>query len=312
MPWVEMSRDEVHGGGDWGFLKCLWSPTLTRTGTTHGWWENLRRVHLGDEVLHLRGTGVDARFVGMSKCLADGEITSMRPPEAGEWAYSGQFYRAPLGDFESFGEGIPLSKIFTANDTALREYFERNKRRKAQEKLTLFYVIQAGRLQCQNGAYLSEADLELSEILLGTQLGSASTVASVTVGERASSCIVRIRQEQFSRAVRENYRHICCFPDCQVEDDRFLIGAHIARWSDVPELRGEISNGLCLCLMHDRAFEQGLFTVDDYLRVRILGRSYGSSWAKEQLLPFDGQVIKAARIKPSDDALLNHWQRVGF
>lgn len=27
MMWIEMSRDEVHGGGDWAFAKCVWSPT---------------------------------------------------------------------------------------------------------------------------------------------------------------------------------------------------------------------------------------------------------------------------------------------
>jgi putative restriction endonuclease len=312
MPWVEMSRDSVHGGGDWGFLKCLWSPTHTRVGGLQGWWENHRRVRAGDQVLHLRGAGAEATFVGISTCLADGEITSARPPEPGEWGYAHQFYRTPLGNFESLDEGIKLDTVFVVKDVELRGYFERNRHRSRLEKRSLFYVVQAGRLQCQNGAYLSEADLELSEIILGTPGSEVSRPTSILVGERASVAMTRIRQEQFSFAVRKNYRNSCCFPDCSVADDRFLVGAHIARWTDVPELRGEVSNGLCLCLMHDRAFEQGFFTVDDYLRVRVLSRSYGSDWAKRELMPFDGEALKTAPIAPSEDALLHHWLRVGF
>jgi putative restriction endonuclease len=312
MPWVEMSRDPVHGGGEWGFLKCIWSPTQTRVGGLQGWWENHRRVCAGDRVLHLKGAGSEAAFVGMSTCLADGEITSARPPDPGEWGYAAQFYRTPIGAFESFEKGIRLETVFSNKDIELRNYFEKNRHRPRLEKLSLFYVVQAGRLQCQNGAYLSEADVELSEIILGTPSSDVSRPTSILVGERVTSVLTRIRQDQFSFAVRRNYRNICCFPDCQVAEDRFLVGAHIARWTDVPELRGEVSNGLCLCLMHDRAFEQGFFTVDDYLRVRVLGRSYGSDWAKSELIPLDGEPLKSAAVAPSEDALLHHWLRVGF
>ena len=314
MPWVEMSRDPIHGGGDWGFLKCIWSPTHNRVGGRQSWWENHRRVRSGDLVLHLRGTGTEAAFIGMSSCLADGEITSARPPEPGEWGYSKQFYRTPIGNFKSFEDGILLETLFSERELELRNYFEKNSGRPPAEKLSLFYVIQSGRLQCQNGAYLSEADAELSEIILRLGIVDANLAkpSALLVGERISLAITRIRQDQFSLAVRKNYRHSCCFPDCGVTEERFLVGAHIARWSDVPELRGEISNGLCFCLMHDRAFEQGLFTVDDFRRVRVLGRSYESSWAKSELLPYDGEPIKLSLIGPSDEALLHHWMRVGF
>jgi putative restriction endonuclease len=160
---------------------------------------------------------------------------------------------------------------------------------------------------------LSEVDLELSQIILGLGIEKESKGASaIDVGTRFSIAMMRIRQNEFSKAVRQNYEHRCCFPGCSVSDDRFLVGAHIARWSDVPELRGEISNGLCFCLMHDRAFEQGLFTIDDYQRVRVLSRSYGSDWAKTEIMLFDSEPIRIGRVEPSEEALLHHWMRVGF
>lgn len=313
MPWIEMSRDPIHGGGDWSFLKCIWSPASKADGSSQGWWKNFERVRAGDGVIHLRGAGAEAKFVGMSTCSTDGEITLERPPDPGEWGYANRFYRARLRDFESFGDSIPLEALFDKRDAELRAYFLRNKGRPPSQKLPLFYVIQSGRLQCQNGAYLSEADAELVELVLGFGLDThRDPTLSIETGERLRLALARIKQDAFSSAVKRNYDGVCCFPCCQVRDDRFLVGSHIARWSDVPELRGEVSNGLCLCLMHDRAFEYGYFTIDDYSRIRVLSRTYSSDWAKENILPYDAEPIKSARIAPSDEALLHHWTRTGF
>ena len=30
MVWIEMGRDAIHGGGEWGFKKCIWSPGYKR------------------------------------------------------------------------------------------------------------------------------------------------------------------------------------------------------------------------------------------------------------------------------------------
>jgi predicted restriction endonuclease len=72
----------------------------------------------------------------------------------------------------------------------------------------------------------------------------------------------RIGQKKFADTIKGLYQNRCCFPGCGVADPRFLVASHIARWSDNEALRGHTGNGLCFCLMHDRAFELGLFTLD--------------------------------------------------
>jgi hypothetical protein len=313
MLWIEMSFDTTHGGGEWGFLKCLWSPTRNIAGGKQGWWEIQSRVKAGDRVLHLRGTdGADAHFVGTSICQTDCQVTLDRPPEPGEWGFAKEFFRTPIAEFESLEEEVPVAKIFQEREVDLRSYFKQNKARPKTEKLRLFYVIQRGALQCQNGAYFSEVDVELAEILLQSLPKTNPTATNVIVGERLYSTLGRIKQEYFSSAVRDNFNHVCCFPNCNVSESRFLVGAHIARWCDVPELRGEISNGLCFCLMHDKAFECGLFTIDETLSVRILPQVNSSKWASTELVAFEGHKISKADIQPSEEALLHHWLRVGF
>jgi len=116
-------------------------------------------------------------------------------------------------------------------------------------------------------------DDQLADLLLGPTTPNDSAAEDgarneVRTGERILELRSRSGQSAFSLAVRENYDFKCCFPYCQVLDSQFLIGAHIARWVDAPELRGSLENGLCLCLMHDKAFEVGMFTVSS------IGRFY--------------------------------------
>lgn len=320
MLWLEMSRNVSHGGGSWGFTKCLWSPSRKTDNTKWAYWETVLCTRAEDTVLHLRGEGKDAAFVGFSTVGADGVETTERPPEPGQWGYSTTFYRALLKDFVPFATSVPLAKIFRAQDAPLRDYFQRNKAQPRSAKRRLFYVIQAGRLQCLNGAYLSEIDEELSNIILSGAYSyplqtnvQQQVIREVSTGEQIQQLRARVGQNDFSEQVRTNYGNRCCFPSCEIDERKFLVAAHIARWADAPELRGLASNGLCLCLMHDKAFEIGLFTLGFDLRVWVNKETMSNSpWGIEHLLPYHGQPIRTGNILPSQEALLYHWERTNL
>src|SRR5690348_9490222 len=145
--WLEMSRDEMHGGGEWGFTKCLWSPTTKKGGTSKwAYWENLLRVKAGDTVLHLRGEGKKAAFVGFSIAENNGYKTNDAPGKPGGWAYAKSFYRVNLRDFNPFDKPLFLQDVFLSKRGPLLNYLARN--RQSEPKKSLFYVYQAGRLQC--------------------------------------------------------------------------------------------------------------------------------------------------------------------
>jgi len=312
MLWLEMSRDEVHGGGSWAFGQSLWSPSHKKNNTKWAFWETLLRVGTGDPVLHLRGKGDSAAFVAFSTAAADGFETSDRPPTPGEWSFAQSFYRVPLRDFTLLAHPILLREAFSRRETELRSYFMGNKA--ASRKERLFYVIQGGRLQCLNGAYLSEVSRDLARHLLDRAWDmpqhSSNIVREVNTGERLRELLTRVGQREFSDAVRENYEERCCFPGCDVAERTFLRGSHIARWADEPERRGEVSNGLCLCLMHDQAFERGLFTLDLGFRIWVnSARARRSPWATVHLLPYHRRQVRLGAVPPSEEALLQHWER---
>lgn len=312
MAWLEMSRDPEHGGTGWEFGVCLWSPTERAGGGAWGYWDLMARVREGDAVLHLRGKN-NPQFVGHSIADADCQITSERPPSLGTWGHAERFYRVPLRDYLPLEPSISLSAIFQERREELATYRREHSPVTRKNGRLLFYVEQAGRLQCQNGAYLSEVDSELAAILFGqVNIHSHQLPTTVSTSSTVSVMQARIGQQAFSDAIRKNYSSRCCFPLCSVAEQQFLVGAHIARWSDSPEHRGQISNGLCLCLMHDKAFERGLFSVSAEHQVLETPLTRLSEWAVNHVIPFVGQYIGVGPVLPDIECLRLHWKRIGL
>ena len=74
---------------------------------------------------------------------------------------------------------------------------------------------------------------------------------------------MRLVQSFFRRSVLASYGYKCSF--CGLELREFLNASHIIPWSESVEPRAKPQNGLCLCVIHDRAFDRKLITVDaDY------------------------------------------------
>lgn len=135
----------------------------------------------------------------------------------------------------------------------------------------------------------------------------------VQTGEYRTTTSARLGQDEFSQKVRDNYDHHCCFPGCNVADDQYLIGSHIARWTDNPEMRGDVANGLCLCLFHDKGFEVGHFTIGPSYTVQTReSQVENSPWAREHVLPHVGEAIDEGNTPPHPKALQEHWERNGF
>lgn len=314
--YLEMSRDEQHGGGTWGFTNCIWAPTEKKgAGGRWPFWEKVLQVREGDTIVHLRGVPPGARFVGYSTASGDGFQTTRRPPDPGEWSYAEAFYRADLTGFTPFHQPISLSQIFLTRAAELEAYLEANKSR-GSTRSNLFFVKQGGELQCLQGAYLSDIDEELLTALFGNSHGlkasvSGAAIVSVETGSQIANIRTRLGQWRFSNEIKELYGNCCCFPGCDIADPRFLIGSHIARWSDNEKLRGELGNGLCFCLLHDKAFEVGLFTLDERLRIFLNPKEGGAtSTIVQNLIKYQGQSIRSSPVAPLADALLEHWIRV--
>lgn len=303
-----MSRDDIHGGGEWGFAKCLWSPAYKQGKRNSSWlfWNNILQVQKEDIVIHLRGKGYKANFVGYSVAATDGHETLERPPQAGMWGYASSFFRVLLKDYQEFEVPINLYNFFTIHKEALIVYLHKFQ----MSPTNRFFVLQSNRLQCLNGAYLSKCDEELLSLILNREAANELAVVSshITTSEIWRKVKQRVGQTQFSDAVKKNYQFKCCFPGCKITDPQFLVGSHIARWVDNPDKRGSISNGLCLCVLHDKAFENGYFSLDDELRIIVSHKIeiQTSNVFIEHIKPFAHEKIDSAEIPADKESIKEH------
>ncbi len=309
--WIEMSRDIAHGGGEWEFKKCIWAPTY-KNGSKKGqhwlFWDNVQKVREGDIVFHLLGKGEEANFVGYSIVDTDGHETKERPPIPGEWGYCESFYRAFLKEFVKFEDPVNLYDLFRRKRADFEDYIEKKEKPK-----NIFITKQSNRLQCLNGSYLSEADWNLIELIFENKdevlIDTTLVNESVSTSEILIKTKARIGHEQFAENVKKNYKNQCCFPHCSISEKDFLVASHITRWADNPLKRGETSNGLCLCLLHDKAFEKGYFSLNDNLEVISFNDENSSEVFKEKIQPYLGMPIKGGMIEPDKQALNEHRMR---
>lgn len=122
--------------------------------------------------------------------------------------------------------------------------------------------------------------------------------------------LVRARRVQsfFRTAVLTTYQFKCAISGITGSD--LLTASHIIPWKDSVERRADPRNGLCLNSLLDRAFDRGLFTLDDELRVVVSPRLAGvlaAATLKCSLDQIDGvRVQTPTRFLPDLEAIRFH------
>ena len=122
----------------------------------------------------------------------------------------------------------------------------------------------------------------------------------------------RINQGFFRAAVLAAYGAKCCISGLSIP--QLLNASHIVPWKIDVKNRTNPRNGLCLSVIHDRAFDCGLLTVTPDLKVRLSPRITGGA-TDEILQSFLGRFENAPisvprRFAPDKNFLRYHNERV--
>ena len=109
--------------------------------------------------------------------------------------------------------------------------------------------------------------------------------------EREAVIKIRVNQQFFRSAILAAYENKCCITDLNIPS--LLVASHIVPWSKDPDNRMNLSNGLCLNPLHDKAFDLGLITITTSFKVKISSaiNKISDSLAKEFFLRFDDRKI---------------------
>jgi len=77
----------------------------------------------------------------------------------------------------------------------------------------------------------------------------------------------RLNQSLFRKVVVNNYSNSCTI--CSLNIKELLVASHILKWSESQSNRLNPENGLCLCNIHDKAFELGYIGINSNYKVII-------------------------------------------
>lgn len=122
----------------------------------------------------------------------------------------------------------------------------------------------------------------------------------------------RIKQAFFRRSVLSSYGGRCCITG--VSDSRFLVASHIVAWRDDASIRLDPANGLCLSTIHDRAFDNYLFSLTDDYRI-ILSKALRDTqdkFLRDIFWPLaDTAITLPERFVPNPAFIARHREKIG-
>ena len=104
---------------------------------------------------------------------------------------------------------------------------------------------------------------------------------------------VRVNQSFFRTMILAGYRTSCAV--CELPVQTLLVASHIVPWSVDPDNRMNPRNGICLCSLHDKAFDRGLLTLDEELHIGLSHSIHElpeSETVESYFLRFDGRCLK--------------------
>jgi len=131
--------------------------------------------------------------------------------------------------------------------------------------------------------------------------GSNKTIQSTT----------RVGQSFFRRSVLSAYNFRCCISGLAIP--RLLVASHIIPWSIDEKNRLNPMNGLCLSVLHDKAFDLGIITISDNMTISVSHSITPNEdhFFDSTILAYDGKpVFLPEKFHPNMDFLSYHRQHV--
>jgi predicted restriction endonuclease len=129
---------------------------------------------------------------------------------------------------------------------------------------------------------------------------------------RKAEVEIRTKQSIFRRMILSSYAGVCCISG--LSEPKLLIASHIVPWNKDSGNRLNPHNGLCLSVLHDKAFDRGLITVLPDYTVAVskeITKLIDDHFAQSTLAAINGQKIKMPeKFHPLPAFLIWHNQNI--
>lgn len=160
--------------------------------------------------------------------------------------------------------------------------------------------------------FVSESEIALNK--LGQSFCSDSdqqAVQDYSADYKTASVKVRVGQDFFRKSVLSAYDYKCCITGLAIP--QLLVASHIKPWSEDHLNRLNPRNGLALSALHDKAFDLGIITIDEELKVCVTKKvgELKDKYFRDGLLAFEGkQIANAGKFQPQNEFLSFHRNQI--
>ncbi|MEQ1635997.1 MAG: HNH endonuclease [Methylococcales bacterium] len=117
----------------------------------------------------------------------------------------------------------------------------------------------------------------------------------------------RVGQNFFRRSVLSAYEQRCCITGLAIS--KLLVASHIIPWRVDETNRLNPSNGLCLSMLHDKAFDIGILTIMEDMTIRVSQKCTDNAddFFNSALLAYNGKpIFLPKKFRPHADFLSYH------
>ena len=120
----------------------------------------------------------------------------------------------------------------------------------------------------------------------------------------------RVGQSFFRNAVLSAYNGKCCITG--LSDKRLLVASHIIPWREDESNRLNPRNGLLLSMLHDKAFDLGIITINNDMTIRVSKKDIvRDNYFKNSIEFYDGEQIELPeKFQPHTDFLMYHRENI--
>ncbi|MDE5832204.1 MAG: HNH endonuclease [Desulfovibrio sp.] len=119
----------------------------------------------------------------------------------------------------------------------------------------------------------------------------------------------RVNQDVFRAIVLANYNYKCAITGIDI--DQLLVASHIKPWALDERARLDPQNGLCLSSLYDKAFDSGLISFDEDLRLIYSSKiteKYESKYFKKFFKPYEKAKLTLP-LKYNPNQIYISWHR---
>lgn len=120
----------------------------------------------------------------------------------------------------------------------------------------------------------------------------------------------RLGQNFFRKSVLSAYNEKCCITGLSVPS--LLVASHIVPWSIDQSNRLNPRNGLALSMLHDKAFDLGIITINEDMTVRVSQKDViNNKFFSSAIQSYNGKpIFLPEKFKPIEEFLLYHRQNI--